>query len=196
MQTLQLGIFFGEGGMDAVSPSLLLLSIIICLYILIYTILLYILFFKTIIFFPKFNFLASYSSLFLKSNLSIFPYFGLKPKLGTQNQIPPSILVCIISWFWSVLSLSNKFPVVTGNNLHFLNLHVENCLLEFLYYLWISTLRTIIYTIIWLLLLSLCLMTFYSRSLSIKYVNLNNPNFWTPFSPCTYFNKRMMLPKQ
>ena len=94
MQTLQLEIFFGEGGMGAVSLSLLiLLYIIIWLYILIYTIFLHILFFKTIIFFPKFNFLASYSSLFLKSNLTTFPYLRLKPKVGTQNRIPPSILV-------------------------------------------------------------------------------------------------------
>ena len=80
-------------------PPLILLYFTIWLYILIYTILLYILFFKTIIFFPKFNFLASYSSLFLKSNLTTFPYFGLKPKLGTQNQITTSILVCIISLY-------------------------------------------------------------------------------------------------
>ena len=100
MQTLQLGVFFGKGGMGAVSFSLLiLLYIIIWLFILIYTILLYILFFKIIIFSPKFNFLASYSSLFLKSNLSIFPYFGLKAKSGTQNRIPTSILVWIISWY-------------------------------------------------------------------------------------------------
>ena len=94
------GIFWGEGnrGIGAVSPHLILLYITIWLYILINTILLYILFFKTI-FFPKFNFLASYSSLYLKSNLTIFPYFGLKPKIGTQNWIPTSILVCIISLY-------------------------------------------------------------------------------------------------
>ena len=66
---------------------------------------------------------------------------------------------------------------------------------HFLYYLWIYYWKQL-YTIIWLYLLSLCLMTFCSRGLSIKYVNLNNPNFWISFSTCTYFNKRMILPKQ
>ena len=36
-------------------------------------------------------------------------YFGLKPKLGTQNRIPTSILVCIISWFWHNQAWSNIF---------------------------------------------------------------------------------------
>ena len=68
----QLGGLRVGGGMGALSPPPILLHINIWLCIFICTILLYILFFKTINFFPKFNFLASYSSLFLKSNLAIF----------------------------------------------------------------------------------------------------------------------------
>ena len=70
---LQLGVWEGGGGGGdgCIKPLPILLYITIWLYILIYTILLYILFFKTINF-PKFNFLASYSSSFLKSNLAIF----------------------------------------------------------------------------------------------------------------------------
>ena len=70
---------------------------------------------------------------------------------------------------------------------------------HFLHYLWTYYWEQL-YTIIWHYKsftpsfgitpqFSLFLMTFFSRGLSIKYVNLYNPNLWTSFSPCTYLTK-------